>query len=68
MAKKSSNPIKGYFAQKIPNFFSGRFYRKSLENPAKTAKKNLQNHAKNTRFLRRKTAKNKNDFKLKFCP
>jgi len=53
MAKKSSNPIKGYFAQKIPNFFSGRFYRKSLENPAKTAKKTPQKGSKKWRFLTR---------------
>ena len=37
--------------KKIPNFFSGLFYGKSLANRTKNAKKNLQNQAKNTRFL-----------------
>jgi len=54
---KPSNLIKlnqGVFHGKNSEFFSGRFYGKSLEKPAKTAKKIAQICAKNMRFLMQK--------------
>jgi len=50
----SSSPIKpnqGFIDEKNSEFFSGRFYGKSLANHAKTAKKTTQKGSKNTRFM-----------------
>ena len=54
------DPIRLYswvFSAKKFAIFFGHFYWKSFGNPSKTAKKNLQNHAKNTRFCAEKPLK-----------
>ena len=48
---KARKVMQGFGDEKNSPIFSGHFYWKSLGNHTKTAKKNLQNHSKNMRFL-----------------